>query len=326
MSREVGSGEHVRRPPVQMVSVHRGRFCTNLGISGRSHVAVITGYALYTLDVKNAFFLMDQPADEKAMIITENGKYRLKKNLPGQRNAAAQWFKGFCMVAKEFGLEQDVMQPTMMRSSKKGEGDSKRSLYLTIHVDDLLLVGVEEEVECFIKFMENKSWKVEKLGPLYTGSFQYLKRSMEIVESGITIRPDQEHIKELAKVTNVMKVNTNGKPRSTPGDGNFTKLKKDDEPMPTTQVTQYRSAVGKLLYIAPDTPDVQFVAQGLASLMPRPTKKGWQAMQHVSSYLLGTMDEGLLLEHGQKGKRVLNTNEDVYEWRRWQQSSIGDHM
>ena len=54
-----------------------------------------TGLALYTLDVKDAFLLMDQPADEKAMIVTSNGKYKLKKNLPGQRNAAAQWFKGF---------------------------------------------------------------------------------------------------------------------------------------------------------------------------------------------------------------------------------------
>ena len=273
------------------------------------HLQMITGYALYTLDVKDGFLLMDQPADEKAMIITENGKYRLKKNLPGQRNAAAQWFKGFCQVAKEFGLEQDVMQPTMMRSSKKSEGGNKRNLYLTIHVDDLLIVGVEEEVERFIKFIEAK-WKVEKRGPLYAGPFHYLKRSMEIVDKGITIRPDQEHIKELAKVTNVL----NRKPRSTPGDGNFTKLKKDDEAIPAAQVTLYRSAVGKLPYIAPDRPDIQFVAQGLASLMQRPTKKGWQAMQHVSSYLLGTMDKGLLLEHGQRGKSVLNTNEDIYEW------------
>lgn len=207
------------------------------------HLQMITGYALYTLDVKDGFLLMDQPADEKAMIITENGKYRLKKNLPGQRNAAAQWFKGFCQVAKEFGLEQDVMQPTMMRSSKKSEGGNKRNLYLTIHVDDLLIVGVEEEVERFIKFMEAKLWKVEKRGPWYAGPFHYLKRSMEIVDKGIAIRPDQEHIKELAKVTNVL----NRKPRSTPGDGNFTKLKKDDEAMPAAQVTLYRSAVGKLL-------------------------------------------------------------------------------
>ena len=78
---------------------------------------------------------------------------------------------------------------------------------------------------------------------------------MEIVENGVTIRPDHEHIKELAQVTKV----EGRKPRTTPGDGNFTKLKKDDEPMPADQVTQYRNAVGKLLYIATDRPDVQFV-------------------------------------------------------------------
>ena len=49
-----------------------------------------TGLALYTLDVKDAFLLMDQPEDERAMIVTENVQYNLKKNIPGQRNAAAQ--------------------------------------------------------------------------------------------------------------------------------------------------------------------------------------------------------------------------------------------
>ena len=49
----------------------------------------------------------------------------------------------------------------------------------------------------FLKFMENKSWKIEKRGPLYARPFQYLKGNMEIVENGVTIRPDQVHIKEL---------------------------------------------------------------------------------------------------------------------------------
>ena len=269
-----------------------------------------TGLALYTLDVKDAFLLMDQPADEKAMIVTSNGKYKLKKNLPGQRNAAAQWFKGFCAVARNYGMVQDVMQPTMMKKDKKVKDEDNGRLFLTIHVDDLLLIGDEEEVERFISYMEQKSWKVEKRGPLYQGNFSYLKRNMEMIENGIVIRPDKEHIKALAKVTNV----ENRKFRTTPGDSSFTKLSKDDEPMADEDVTKYRSAVGKILYIAPDRPDIQFVAQGLASLMQKPTKKAWRAMQHVSSYLLGTIDEGILLEHGPKGRSVLNVNEDTHEW------------
>ena len=133
---------------------------------------------------------------------------------------------------------------------------------------------------------------------------------MEIIEKGITIRPDQQRIKYLAKLTKV----DQKKFRSTPGDGNFNKLSKDGEPMNVEDITKYRSAVGKLLYIAPDWPDVQYVAQGLASLMSCPTKKGWRAMQHVSSYLLGTMNEGILFEHGAKGRCVLNTDDNIYEW------------
>ena len=270
-----------------------------------------SGLALYTLDVKDAFLLMDQPEDEKALVVTANGTYRLKRNLPGQRNAAAQWFKGFCKVATEFGLVQDTMQPTMMKKPEAPEGsDTGGKLYLTIHVDDLLLVGDEPEVEKFISHMERKGWKTEKRGPLYMGSFSYLKREMELIEKGITIRPDKQHIKELAKLTNV----EHRKHRTTPGDGNFNRLSKDDEPMKHEDITKYRSCVGKLLYISPDRPDVQYVAQGLAGFMQQPTKKSWQAMQHVSSYLLGTMNEGILFEHGPKGRSMLNDDDNIYEW------------
>ena len=194
--------------------------------------------------------------------------------------------------------------------ARKEEDPQDGHLYLTIHVDDLLLVGDEKTAEGFIKFMEGKGWKIEKRGPLHSGEFSYLKKQMEIIEKGITIRPDQQHIKDLAKLTNV----DQKKCRSTPGDGNFNELSKEDEAMNHEDITKYRSAVGKLLYIAPDRPDIQYVAQGLASLMSCPTKKGWRAMQHVSSYLLGAMNEGILFEHGAKGRCMLNTDDNIYEW------------
>ena len=135
---------------------------------------------------------------------------------------------------------------------------------------------------------------------------------MEVVENGITVRADSEHIRELAKLTHVEKL----KPRTTPTDHNLTKLSKDDEPMEENEVTRFRSAVGKLLYIAPDRPDIQFVSQGLAALMQRPTKAGWKYMKRVSSYLLGTIGEGILLEQGPKGRSMLyvDSGEEQFEW------------
>ncbi|CAK9116129.1 unnamed protein product, partial [Durusdinium trenchii] len=142
----------------------------------------------------------------------------------------------------------------------------------------------------------------------------FMPEALESEASPKKQRPDKQHIKELAKLTNV----EHRKHRTTPGDGTFNRLSKDDEPMKYEDITKYRSCVGKLLYISPDRPDVQYVAQGLAGFMQQPTKKSWQAMQHVSSYLLGTMDEGLLFEHGPehgpRGRSMLNDDDNIYEW------------
>ena len=261
--------------------------------------------AAYVMDIKDAFLMIKQPDDEKATVTTPNGKYKLLRNLPGQRNAAAQWFGGFCAVAKEYGMEMDAMQPTLMR--KKGPQEKGKRLLLTIHVDDLLMIGDEPEVEKFIEFMtKDKGWKAEVQGPMYRGKFKYLKRNIEWTDDGVTIRADAAHIEELARFAGV----EHKKPRATPTDSKSTKISKDDEPMPSSEVTKYRSCIGKLLYIGPDRPDVQFVSQGLASFIQVPTRKAWQYLKHVSSYLLGTKNEGILLQVGARGKSVLNTDDD----------------
>ena len=161
----------------------------------------------YILDIKDAFLMIHQPADEKALVTTPNGTYRLLKNLPGQRNTAAQWFTGFCSVGKEYGLEVDVMQPTLMRKKRKPGEEEKEGerIYLTIHVDDLFVVADEPEMEKFLKFIQSKSWKYEKKGPIESGRFSYLKRNMEMTEEGVTIRADPSHIEELSKVAQVEK-------------------------------------------------------------------------------------------------------------------------
>jgi len=54
-----------------------------------AQLAVRTSMLLFTVDVKDAFLMIPQPADEKATVTTVNGKCKLLRNLPGQRNAAA---------------------------------------------------------------------------------------------------------------------------------------------------------------------------------------------------------------------------------------------
>ena len=44
-----------------------------------------------SLDIKDAFLMADQ--EEPLQITTKVGKFKVKKNLPGQRKAARSWYE-----------------------------------------------------------------------------------------------------------------------------------------------------------------------------------------------------------------------------------------
>ena len=75
--------------------------------------------------------MVPQPEDEKVAIMCGGKSYKLMRRSPGQR----------------FGLVEDIMQPTLMKMDK---------LYLTLHVDDLLMVGRRALIDGFISFLESK--------------------------------------------------------------------------------------------------------------------------------------------------------------------------
>lgn len=130
-----------------------------------AQLAVRTSMLLFTVDVKDAFLMIPQPADEKATVTTVNGKCKLLRNLPGQRNAAALWFRGFKDVSTEFGMESDVMQRTLMRKVGSSINDKEGRIFFTIHVDDLMIVADEGEMQKFMEFLRSKNWSVEVKGP-----------------------------------------------------------------------------------------------------------------------------------------------------------------
>ena len=115
-----------------------------------------------------------QPATEKAYVQIEDRIYKLLRCLPGQRTAASQWFGLFASACRDFGTQQDLMQPTLMLMNNL--------LYLTVHVDDVFMVGREDKVRELIQyFKEKKQWNVEEKGSLRQGDkFFYLKRQFNL--------------------------------------------------------------------------------------------------------------------------------------------------
>ena len=72
--------------------------------------------------------------------------WRLKHCLPGQRNAALRWFEYFSNLCQSAGMESYKGCPTIMKLV-----NSERRVYLSVHVDDVLLVGNEKDLEWFKK-------------------------------------------------------------------------------------------------------------------------------------------------------------------------------
>ena len=56
-------------------------------------VNVFTNFKAMTLDIKDAFLMAPQPADEVAFVKVDGRIFRLLRCLPGQRTAASQWFQ-----------------------------------------------------------------------------------------------------------------------------------------------------------------------------------------------------------------------------------------
>ena len=59
--------------------------------------------------------MVPQPEDEKASVTYRGKRYKLVRCLPGQRTAANRWYIHFRDAAREFGMVDDVMQPTLMK-------------------------------------------------------------------------------------------------------------------------------------------------------------------------------------------------------------------
>ena len=75
---------------------------------------VYVGFSVMTLDVKDAFLMSPQPAEERAYVRVNGRIFKLLRCLPGQRTAASQWFQHFAGACIEFGMKQDPMQPTLL--------------------------------------------------------------------------------------------------------------------------------------------------------------------------------------------------------------------
>ena len=146
-----------------------------LGVEGVSRDQLQIG----GLDVKDAFLMANQ--EEPVQITTKAGKFKVMKNLPGQRLAAKAWYEFLAAFLEKRGVEFSKENPCL--------GKRNGSLFILLHVDDMMFCGLKDEVEKLINELKT-AFTFLSMWPSFPGDkFEFLKRTYELCEDGINVLP-----------------------------------------------------------------------------------------------------------------------------------------
>ncbi len=250
--------------------------------------------SILVCDIKDAFLTVPQ----RELVIVEvpdwiqepGGEarfWKLCRCLPGQRKAALHWNEHFEAVVQSMGFVSFEAMPTVFKHGEK-------KIYLTIHVDDLLVIGSTFDCNLFLKGL-SKHFNLKSNGPFPCGQVakvQYLKKNVISIPDGIAIEPCKQYIPKLLELLHV----ENRREKSLPKHANLEAYHKDrvlsNENLTGDLVKQFRGGLGLCLYLAEDRPDIQESVRVLSAYMGSPTLRALSALKHFACYLKGSMEVG----------------------------------
>lgn len=199
---------------------------------------------------------------------------RLKKSLYGLKQAARAWNKRIEEVLKNEGFSQSTADPCLFIDKSRTD-----TILITLYVDDILIACANEDrIVKLIKHL-NEFFEVKDLGKIrnYLGinikteNFNfYLNQKSKIEELKKNFCPDTY------------------KPSWTPMSTSYSK---EEDASPPVDNTNYRRAIGALLYIATVTrPDIALAVNLLSRKNESPSKNDWKAVLRLIDYLHSTKD------------------------------------
>ena len=155
------------------------------------------------------------------------------------------------------------------------------------YVDDLLIVGSEEDCESLLTTL-NKKFPTNNLGEYTWYDGCGIERDVELG----TIKLSQEaYVESLIKRFDVQSISDI--PASPGAD---LRSKQDDEPGGDWPV---RGAVGSLMWLSTMTrPDIPNAVRAVARYAHEPSERLWQAIMKILSYLNGTKSLGIIYVRG----------------------------
>ena len=246
--------------------------------------AICQHWIIEQLDINNAFLHGDLH-EEVYMTIPQgypkptspNSVCRLKKSLYGLKQANRQWFNKLTTFLLTYGFTQSYADTSLFTLTKDGSFTA-----LLVYVDDIILAGNTQSVINNIKQQLDNTFNIKDLGPLhYYLGIEFLRNP-----TGMAIS-QRKYALELLQAGNVL----NDKPAVTPLDPQITLNNTDGDLL--QDPSQYRTLVGKLIYLTITRPDLSFAAQHLSQFSHAPRTTHMKALLRVLRYIKLSLGQGL---------------------------------
>ena len=275
-------------------------------------VALYYGWTIEMIDYESAFLNaeLDRPlyvewppgiVELGEITQEEKEKYciMLDRAMYGTSAAPIRWMETLSTHLINIGLTQSLTDPCLFYK-KNSQGDLV--LIATLFVDDTIAAGTEEELKWFYENVRKK-FVIQELGQLtkHLGIRYDWKKDNE-GQTYLEASMDKliEEIIRYYETLRDKKVKNSNLP-GAPGKVLF-KSEENSDPL---DVENYRSIVGKLLYLSTKLrPDIANAVRELSSHLSHPNQSHWDAVEKVVGYLKTNGSKRVEL-HRPKSLRVL---------------------
>ena len=133
-------------------------------------------------------------------------------------------------------------------------------------------------------------------------TIKFLERKFSYFNHRLSICIDPKYIQKLEELFRL----THRKPKAAPCGNDILKVDSNPVYLDAEDHRKYRTAVGILLYISGDRPDIQFAVNVLSSGLTVPTRRQQKQLEHLILYLTGTRDFHYVFSGKAVGTSVLN--------------------
>ena len=212
--------------------------------------------------------------------------WRLDKEWYGRRVAGTRWVEWAASKVMKLGCLRSELAPWLFHHPRL-------DISLELHMDDIYGCGPEKAVRQFLEELHKEINMKSEVHLPGCGEFFHLKRRRIFQKDGsLFIQSDSKH---LAKVQKILELEGE-KGAPTPAVAGGSSFVHAEEKLKDEDAARYKTAVGTVMYMAPDRPDCQFAIRELTKGLKDPTVGDMQALVRLTRYLIKTKTYGVKFE------------------------------